>query len=307
MNKSFLFALVGALAVLTGGCSALMSRPVDDYLIFLDSSAAYVDELEWLSNKLEQSGLDKPEELGAIVDENLELVRQARQGFAEIDHPEARLIQLEDVLDQFSHLSQKVETWNQDCRVVNSLQHYLDALDVLFGGANEFEKLAHDNLVPEEHSKLFIYMNHYGKQHLVECLQALINGYEMEAANGPWDEEESLDLMITPKDQPDLVDDEHYLYETANQNDYDKNNFYQFYTTESLASTDKDLDEDIKVERVFTMSCSELRIDLANVFITYDVSKLLAPEVVQSLGEHLDDRFHKIDEYFRLCNQSRQT
>lgn len=287
---------------------ALIERPVEDYLIFLDSTAAYEDEFQWISEQLEQSAAQEPEKLSEIIHQKLDLVREARKenNHESIDHPQHRLIQLEDVLDQFAHLTEPVESWDHDCRVVSTLQHFLDALDIVFGGLDEFNRLIAENKTPEENGKLFIFMKHYGLSHLNQCLAALIEGYQLEAQNGPWDDEHDLDMLLTPSAEIENVNDLKLL-ETANNYDFNSDDFADFLTLKSLENTySSTLGDNTAAERALSFSCAGLKLDLANVFVTYDVARALIPEETQLATKDLDARFHKLDEYFRLCNEARQ-
>lgn len=301
---------VGSLANL----AALPMRSVDDYLRFMEaeSSDAYLGELEWVSQHLneQQSSLDlnDPTSLLAALRKTRSLVEEAIPQGKPIDHPEYRLLHLKNVLDELANLAEPVESWEKDCKVIKSMYHFLDSINSVFGGVHHFNELMHEEtgkLREHEHGVLLAYLKHFGFQHLSLCLKELIHEYDTEAEVAKWDHEIELDQLLTPSADPSQGSDEHLL-EVASEYDFTSEDFDELMTLKAIerSALGSAFSGDYSTtHNAMSNICGNLKLDLGDLLITYDLAKALIPDTASESVSKEGVRFFKLDEYFRLCNE----
>lgn len=281
----------------------------DEYLLFLRFADSFEHEISWLAEQVEQQPAENPSEILDFIQSKLIYIKEnAKNGDILNDIgllDGENVAQLLDVLQEFSMLPLSQKPIH--C-VIYNLEHYLSAIELLYGGLKEFANFAGNNTKPSRFAKLFGFMQYYGREHLRNCLNELKQAEKLdkiyakgqESAHGEY----RLDRMLSAWKATATNEDQ--LLAKARELDLHRGKFDDPRLISSLRQSGRDLDPDKSLDigsfgADLDDSCAEFPPKIVNLIENYNLIRVLFADELANL--QLSARFLKLNEYFRMCNQ----
>lgn len=300
MNKVIFLVLFSASSWF---CTTALN--LDGDIVFLQPLSHSVAEIKWLADQVESAPMknNDPNETLQFIKNKSQQARSLIRGEMDAstlgDLASVNPLALRDVIEEFAMLPQAHNAI--DCSI-HSLNHFLSTIDLLYGGILKF---ADDSYMPANNIRLFKFMSTYGKQHVNDCLVPMVTGFESqyprggETARSEW----RFDSMLSGwKSIPDDLE----LLRRAREFDLRKGHTDDPRIVSSLRQSSGDMDTNKELTvGIFGAdledTCSGIPETIMNIFSIYNLSRYLTRRDTESL--QLSDRFLKMNEYYRICNQ----
>lgn len=172
-----------------------------------------------------------------------------------------------------------------------------------FGGLKSFLSLkSMERTEPPMTPELFKYLKHYGPEHFTACLKKVEDTFERsfgERSPEKWEKE--FDTLIWMDRKGDY--DDRKLAELAQQVDFLAGEFYANRMSRASKQygdkSDNSKNGTVRIVKFFDRACTMF--SPKYIFGLYNLGKALNPEAAAKLT--LPARFHKLNEYSRLCAQ----